>query len=341
MSQLSRTMIQLAQANQTMANNQQQHHQAWVSAQQQQADAFNALANATEQRKYDALFAAVPKFDGTNKEDCAVWLSRIESLVETTGRDLRIELLNRADGDVMTMLANIETVDDEALKEEVMRCFSNAPTTFQAIKVLRDMQQRPGEQARLYIARYEVIHKRANRISADDQNQNGEMMFFAGTLIPPLQKKLLKKMNSQYGPRSLREAFDMTLVFEREHQVTQPMCTFNVMETCYEEPQVQEEFATEEVQTRAQTQGQGYQQNYQGTVRSFRRNITISMVRSLIKGTTTRTTSTKASNLRISRDTSKITATNLMIRKDPKVKVKVRLYYLDWTVVSYYLQKMH
>ena len=28
-----------------------------------------------------------------------------------------------------------------------------------------------------------------------------------------------------------------------------------------------------------------------------------------------------------------------MIRKDPKVKVKVRLYYLDWTVVSYYLQK--
>ena len=37
----------------------------------------------------------------------------------------------------MTMLANIETVDDEALKEEVMRCFSNAPTTFQAIKVLR------------------------------------------------------------------------------------------------------------------------------------------------------------------------------------------------------------
>ena len=176
-----------------------------------------------------------------------------------------------------------------------MRCFSNAPTTFQAIKVLRDMQQRPGEQARLYIARYEVIHKRANRISADDQNQNGEMMFFAGTLIPPLQKKLLKKMNSQYGPRSLREAFDMTLVFEREHQVTQPMCTFNVMETCYEEPQVQEEFATEEVQMRAQTQGQGYQQTIKEPVRSFRRNITISMVRSLIKGTTTRTTSTKAS----------------------------------------------
>ena len=53
----------------------------------------------------------------------------------------------------MTMMAGInEEVDDEALKEEIMRCFSNAPTIFQAIQVMREMQQRPGEQARLYIA---------------------------------------------------------------------------------------------------------------------------------------------------------------------------------------------
>ena len=45
-----------------------------------------------------------------------------------------MELLNQADGNVMTMLEGInEEVDDEALKEEIMRCFSNAPTIFQAI----------------------------------------------------------------------------------------------------------------------------------------------------------------------------------------------------------------
>ena len=65
-----------------------------MTTQQQQAEAFNALAAATEQRKYDALFTAVPKFNGTNKEDCAVWLSRIASLVATTGRDLCMELIN-------------------------------------------------------------------------------------------------------------------------------------------------------------------------------------------------------------------------------------------------------
>ena len=39
------------------------------------------------------------------------------------------------------------------------------------------------------------------------QTQNGEMMFYAGTLHEPLRKKLLKKMHSNYRPQTLREAF--------------------------------------------------------------------------------------------------------------------------------------
>ena len=78
-------MVQLTKTNQAMATSQQQNQLALVTTQQQQAEAFNALATATEQRKYDALFTGVPKFDGTNKEDCAVWLSRIASLVAATG----------------------------------------------------------------------------------------------------------------------------------------------------------------------------------------------------------------------------------------------------------------
>ena len=77
------------------------------------------------------------------------------------------------------------------------------------------------------------------------------MMFYAGNLLPPLQKKLLKKMHLNYGPCSLREAFDMTLEFEKEYQITQLQSTFNVMETCYEETPEQEEFSVEEVQMRS------------------------------------------------------------------------------------------
>ena len=222
-SQLSRTILQLAQTNQVIANHQQQNHKAMVDVQKQQMDAFNALAAATEQRKYDNLFVAIPRYDGSNKEECAIWISRIDQLATSTGRNLQMELLNQADGPVMTMLAGMsEDVDDEDIKEKLMCCFSNAPTTIQAIQVLRSMQQKPGEQARLYAACYQVLHYRANQLMADEQTQNGEMMFFAGTLMPPLWKKLLKKMHSHYRPHTLREAFDLTLEFEKEYQITQP-----------------------------------------------------------------------------------------------------------------------
>ena len=94
MSQLSRTMLHLAQPNQVMVDHQQKSHQAIVTMQRQQADVFNALAAATEQRKYDALFAAVPKYGGMNKEDCTIWISRISLLAASRGRSLQMELLN-------------------------------------------------------------------------------------------------------------------------------------------------------------------------------------------------------------------------------------------------------
>ena len=153
------------------------------------------------------------------------------------------------------MLAGMDDeVSDEDLKEEIMHCFSNAPTKFQAIQALRAIRQKPDEQARLYTAHCEALHYRANQVTADEQTQNGEMMFYALTLLCPLQRKLLKKMNTVYGPCTLREAFDLTLEFEKEYHITQPGPDFEVMETCYEDLEENDELSTEEVQTRSQTQ---------------------------------------------------------------------------------------
>ena len=125
MTEISKTILQLAQAHQEIANTQQQNHQTMMNIQQQQAKAFGALAATTQQQKYDAMFAAVPRYDGKNKEGSA-------------GRNLRLELLNRSGGDVTTIISGMDdNVNDEDLKEEIMRCFSNAPTTIQAIGMLR------------------------------------------------------------------------------------------------------------------------------------------------------------------------------------------------------------
>ena len=75
MTEISNTMLQLAQAHRRVASTQQQNHQTMVNVQEQQATAFEALAAITQQQKYDVMFAAVPRYDGKNKEECAVWLN--------------------------------------------------------------------------------------------------------------------------------------------------------------------------------------------------------------------------------------------------------------------------
>ena len=136
-------MLQLAQAHEKIANTQQLNHQTMVSVQQQQAEAFGALAATTQQQKYDAMFAAVPRYDGKNKEECAVLITQI-LIPCSLGRMhiLRLELFNRSEGDVTTVIAGMDdTISDEDLKEEIMRCFSNAPTMIQVIEVLRGIRQ--------------------------------------------------------------------------------------------------------------------------------------------------------------------------------------------------------
>ena len=75
MTEISKTMLQLAQAHERIADTQQSNHQTMVNVQQQQANTFEASAATTQQQKYDAMFTAVPRYDGKNKEECAVWLN--------------------------------------------------------------------------------------------------------------------------------------------------------------------------------------------------------------------------------------------------------------------------
>ena len=142
MTEIIKTMLQLAQAHENIASTQQENHQTMVTVQQQQANAFEALAATTQQQKYDAMFTAVPRYDGKNKEECAVRLNQISSLATLAGHSLRLELLNRSEGDVRTVIAGMDdTVRNYDLKEEIMRCFSNAPTMIQVIGVLGGIRQ--------------------------------------------------------------------------------------------------------------------------------------------------------------------------------------------------------
>ena len=61
---------------------------------------------------------------------------------------------------------------------------------------------------------------------------------------------------------------DVTMDFEVDHQITQPESELTVVETCYEEPTLEETYTTEEVQTRLQAQKQG--KHHQGSQSRFK-----------------------------------------------------------------------
>ena len=166
------------------------------------------------------MFTAVPRYNGKKKEECAVWLNWISFLTTLAGCSLRLELLNRSEGDVMTVIAGMDdTVIDDNLKEEFMRCFSNAPTMTQAIGVLRGIRQWQNEQAHLYAARYEFVYNRAHNIQPEEQTQVSEIIHYTSTLLPYLQRKLLKKLNSFHRAKSLREAMDVIKSLNLNHNL--------------------------------------------------------------------------------------------------------------------------
>ena len=99
--------------------------------------------------------------------------------------------------------------------------------------------------------------------------QVNDIIHYASTLLPHLWKKLLKEVNNYHRPKTQREAMDITMEFEVEHQITQPGLDLTVMETCYEEPVIEETYTTEEVQMRSQAHKQG--QNQQGSQPQFQK----------------------------------------------------------------------
>ena len=68
--------------------------------------------------------------------------------------------------------------------------------------------------------RHKVAHARAHRLSPDDQLSQVEIIEFAMTLQLVIQDKLLKRIDGDRPPRSLRDAYHQALDLEQKNQIT-------------------------------------------------------------------------------------------------------------------------
>ena len=64
-----------------------------------------------------------------------------------------------------------------------------------------------------------MAHLRAHRLTADEQCRTSEVIKFAINLQLFVQDKLLKKIDGNRPPRSLREAYDQALDLECKYQI--------------------------------------------------------------------------------------------------------------------------
>ena len=221
--EISRTMEKISKTNQLLAQQQiaqqkalqvllycqEQTSKVQEASQRIQSQALMALTKVTQQRGFDPLFNKIAKYDGKDPEKCHYWLNQVRVACMESGRNFHQSLIFCAEDTVLAVLSGLNPgLTDKQVKEEIMRCFSPAPTRRQAIEKLRAMHQEPDEQMCQYIVRNEVAHLWAHRLAADEQCNTIEIIEFAINLQPFVQDKLLKKIDGNRLPRSLREAYD-------------------------------------------------------------------------------------------------------------------------------------
>ena len=71
---MGQSMLQLARVQDQTNRHLQQHIQQGQLNMQAHAGALHQLANSTHQRNYDHIFASIPIYDGSNREDFFPWL---------------------------------------------------------------------------------------------------------------------------------------------------------------------------------------------------------------------------------------------------------------------------
>ena len=233
--ELSKAIEKLSETNHLMAQNQvmqqrtlqallnQQEHtyEALEISQRIQHQAIRALMDTTKQQGFDAMFDRITKYDGKDPEKCHFWLNQVGTACLELGRNFTQALMYCTEDHILSVLSGLSVdLSNEEIKEEMMGCFSSTPTRRQAIEMMRMIQQDPDEQIRRYIVHHEVAHIRAHQLSADEQQGFSKIMEFAMTLQPVIQNKLLKKIDGEQPPRTLREAYEQALDIEKKNQIT-------------------------------------------------------------------------------------------------------------------------
>ena len=112
--------------------------------------ALQQLTNSNYQRNFNHIFASIPIYDGSNREEFFPWLECLEAACFYSGRNIKTEALGRSAGPVQNVIMALPDAHSwKAIREELKRCFSDQTSLGHAAAQLENMTQKPNEPLKI------------------------------------------------------------------------------------------------------------------------------------------------------------------------------------------------
>ena len=227
---MGQSMLQLARVQDQTNRHLQQHIQQGQINMQAHTGALHDLANSTQQRNYDHIFASIPVYDGSNREDFFPWLDRLEAACYHCGWDIKTEALGRTAGPVQNVIMALpQNKPWSAIREELKR-FSDQISLGHTASQLENLTQKPNEPLRLYIYRYSKLHKAVTqKDAAQDTDPSRWLRFLTSITNTSIADKVTR---SRTLPHNLQQCFEKALEYEASFQLSEGVnmaCRMTIM----------------------------------------------------------------------------------------------------------------
>ena len=216
-----RTMHEVLKAQQKTTQNLEEQFKRANETQEFKTEAMQDMANANFQMKFDHMFASVPMYDGSNPNTFDDWLYQIQSLCEMNHRDIRIELMGRASAQVKRIIRSIPVdIEWEVAHRELKRYLTEEKSRAHSAFKLAQIKQKPNENLRIFILRYQDLHAAATGKTAAEDTDPTHIIRFLGMMT---NSEIARKITQKGIPEgmTLGQAFTRAIELEAGYQLSE------------------------------------------------------------------------------------------------------------------------
>ena len=219
--QFGRTIFEVLNAQHRTNQKLEEQFRRANKTQEYQAEAMQDMAQANFQMKYDHMFAGVPMYDGTDPDSFDDWLYQIESLCELSRRDVRVELMGRASAQVKRIMRSLPMdIEWEIARRELKRCLTEEKSRTHSAFKLAQIKQKPNENLRIFILRYQDLHSAATGKTAAEDTDPTHIIRFLGMMT---NSEIARKITQKGIPEgmTLGQAFTWAIELEAGYQLSE------------------------------------------------------------------------------------------------------------------------